>query len=95
VIQDEPEEALDALLGAVPELDEEGQRHQFEALLDGSTFAHFAGKGLARAEPILQRFESWLRWASQAGIISDPDLVAPGFKGPGGCFTDDENSGYD
>jgi ABC-type nitrate/sulfonate/bicarbonate transport system substrate-binding protein len=59
------DEALDALLQAVPDLDPDEQRAQFAALTDADAFA---GAG----ELYHSVLEEWARWDLQHGILSKP-----------------------
>jgi ABC-type nitrate/sulfonate/bicarbonate transport system substrate-binding protein len=64
VIED-PEGALDALLGAVPELDPAAQRDQLDALLAADAFS----PPVNLSAPALER---WAAWDLEHGILSGP-----------------------
>lgn len=77
--REDPEAALGDLLEAVPELDEDGQRAQLEAVLPA-----FGSSG-ALSEPVLRK---WARWDAENGIVAEPPDVDAAFDfevaAPGG-----------
>jgi putative hydroxymethylpyrimidine transport system substrate-binding protein len=70
---DDPQEALDALLDAVPELDPSEQRAQLEALTDAEAFEPPA----ALSRPALV---DWARWDVRHGIVERPIEVDAAFS---------------
>lgn len=71
-VTDDPVAGLDALLAAVPGLEEDSQRAQLEALLESRAFS----------PPLLlerHRIEAWATWAEGNGILKRPLDVEDAF----------------
>jgi len=86
VIGESPDEGLDALLDAVPELDWESQWEQFTALMRARAFAP-QGQREPSVELNPRLIMRWLLWATEKGILEpkSSEAVAAGFAPRGTC----------
>jgi putative hydroxymethylpyrimidine transport system substrate-binding protein len=81
VLNDDPDEALDALLDSVQGLDADDQRAQLDALTAARAFA-YAGAGTDSSAARPPDMLAWLSWAVQNGVIdrSKSHQVGLGFR---------------
>ena len=91
-LEEDPADALDAVLDSAPALDRAEQEAQMSALLDARAFSPAFGVGdtnlTAQDDLHRQRYAPWARWAAQHGIIDSPRIALTGFKSElqsGGC----------
>jgi hypothetical protein len=79
---EDPQKALDDLLGEVSDLDKNSEEAQLQALVGAHAFTGPSGDtpGL---NPVTER--GWVRWASRHGVISPSavEKVSGGFAGCG------------
>lgn len=83
LLEEDPDESLDALLDAVPALDRAGQEAQMAALVKARAFSPELGgtaAGGAGDDLYRQTYEPWSRWAVQHGILDDRRAALTGFK---------------
>ena len=87
VLADEPQAALNDLLGEVPGLDRTSQQDQLDALLRGHAFDRVGAIDRVSDSPPLNLGIKWLNWAIRNGIISPSarTRVADGFQAAGFC----------
>jgi ABC-type nitrate/sulfonate/bicarbonate transport systems, periplasmic components len=80
-----PQSALDDLLSAVPGLDRDVQESQLNALTSAKAFSISNEGGPPTALGSLRRYGSWLRWATQHGLVnkSASGQIVAGFAYPG------------
>lgn len=84
-LDEDPSSALDDLLEAVPNKDEEGQRAQLDALFLGDAFRPMRskkGRKQTSAELQAPSIRGWAGWARQEGLIEDPAAVVNAFGRP-------------
>jgi len=77
--------ALDALLGAVPDLDRQQQQAQLNALTSAKAFSASNEGGPPTAMGRLGRYAAWIEWARQNGLVgkSAEEQIDAGFAYPG------------
>ena len=80
-----PESALDDLVGAVPDLDQDAQEGQLRALTSAKAFSIGNQNGPPTAMGALDRYGAWLGWATRHGLVnkSAAGQIAAGFADPG------------
>jgi NitT/TauT family transport system substrate-binding protein/putative hydroxymethylpyrimidine transport system substrate-binding protein len=76
-VERDPRAALDALVQAVPELDEASQERQFDALIRADAFGRDPTSAIYEADR-----DAWLNFAIDGGLIEarDREAVARGFE---------------
>ncbi len=87
VLQDHPDRAVRSLLEENPDLEQDSQQSQMDALVDGDAFSQQAGKDIARSNLFRGRVSAWASWAKANGLITDPVALRGGFHNPVGCYS--------
>jgi putative hydroxymethylpyrimidine transport system substrate-binding protein len=75
---DNPQSALDDLLGAVPELEPESQEAQLKALTSAAAFSPGNEGGYPTALGSARAYGAWLNWATAHGLVNESAAQAPG-----------------
>jgi NitT/TauT family transport system substrate-binding protein/putative hydroxymethylpyrimidine transport system substrate-binding protein len=91
VIQDDPNRALQALLDENPDLEQNTEQAQMDALVDADAFSQQAGKDIARSNLFGGRVSAWTNWAKANGLITDPATLRRAFHDPVGCYSSESD----
>ena len=78
-MQDDFEAALQALLDANPDLDQQAEQAQMAALRAADAFSQDPGREIAESDLFNDSTAAWAGWASQHGLIARPEVVRRGF----------------